>query len=125
MIVGTGVDIIEVERVSASMDRFGDRFLQRILLDSEIAYCRSHTQAAPHVAARFAATEAVRKAFGTGIGAKLGWHDIEIAREPSGAPFVRLHGKGLELLAERQARKLHISLSHTLVHAVATAILED
>ena len=84
-----------------------------------------HRRPAPFLAARFAAKEAISKAFGTGIGAQLGWQDMEIRRKESGEPFVMLHGRGQDLLAVRGARKLHISLSHTENYAAATAILED
>jgi holo-[acyl-carrier protein] synthase len=124
MILGTGIDLIEVARVAGSVERFGDRFLGRILRPAEIAYCRSQAVSAPHVAARFAAKEAVSKAFGTGIGAALGWHDIEIERCDSGQPLIRLHGKGLDLLASRGGRRLHVSLTHTQVYAAAVAVLE-
>ncbi len=124
MILGTGIDLIEVARIAASFAKFGDRFVNRILLPDEIAYCLSHKNPAPFLAARFAAKEAVSKAFGTGIGAALGWHDMEIRRQESGEPFVVLHGKGKELFAARGARQLHISLTHTENYAAATAILE-
>src|ERR1035437_2725290 len=124
MILGTGIDIIEVARIAASFEKFGERFVNRILLPDEIAYCLSHKRPAPFLAVRFAAKEAVSKAFGTGIGAALGWVDIEIRRKESGERFVVLHGKGQELLEARGAKKLHISLSHTENYAAATAILE-
>jgi holo-[acyl-carrier protein] synthase len=124
MILGTGIDIIEVTRIAASFEKFGERFVNRILVPDEIAYCLSHRQPAPFLAVRFAAKEAVSKAFGTGIGAQLGWQDIEIRRKESGEPFVVLHGKGLDLLASRDAKKLHVSLSHTAQYAAAIAILE-
>ena len=124
MILGTGIDIIEVARIAASFGKFGERFVNRILLPDEIAYCVSHKNPAPFLAVRFAAKEAVSKAFGTGIGAQLGWQDIEIRRKESGEPFVVLHGKGGELFAARGAKKLHVSLSHTEHYAAATAILE-
>jgi holo-[acyl-carrier protein] synthase len=124
MILGTGIDIIEVARIAASFEKFGDRFVNRILLPDEIAYCLGHRRPAPFLAARFAAKEAVSKAFGTGIGAQLGWQDIEIRRHESGEPFVVLRGKGNELFSLRGAKKLHISLSHTESYAAATAILE-
>ena len=124
MILGTGIDIIEVERIAASHEKFGERFLRRILLPDEIGYCLSHRRPGPFLAVRFAAKEAVSKAFGTGIGAQLGWQDIEIHRRESGEPFVELHGKGLVLFETRAARKLHLSLSHTEHYATATAILE-
>jgi holo-[acyl-carrier protein] synthase len=124
MILGTGMDIIEVKRVASSCERFGERFVKRILLPAEIAYCRLHKDPAPFLAARFAAKEAISKAFGTGIGAALGWQDMEIRRKESGEPFVVLHGKGEQLFASRNAKRLLISLSHTAIYAAATAILE-
>ena len=124
MILGVGIDIIEVERIAASYEKFGERFVNRILLPGEIAYCRSHKNPAPFLAARFAAKEAVSKAFGTGIGAQLGWRDIEVRRRESGEPFVVLHGKGQELFAARRAKQLLVSLSHTQTYAAATAVLE-
>jgi holo-[acyl-carrier protein] synthase len=124
MILGTGIDIIEVERIVASLEQFGERFVNRVLVAGEIAYCQSHKNPAPFLAARFAAKEAVSKAFGTGIGAQLGWRDIEIRRKETGEPFAVLHGKGKELFAARGAKHLHISLSHTQLYAAATAILE-
>jgi len=124
MILGTGIDIIEVARVQASHERFGERFLNRILLADEIAYCLSHKSPAPFLAARFAAKEAISKAFGTGIGAQLGWQDMEIRRKESGEPFVVLHGKGKELFKSRRAKRLLVSLSHTANYAAATVVLE-
>lgn len=124
MILGTGIDIIEVSRIDASYQKFGERFLQRILKPAEIAYCLSHKRPAPFLAARFAAKEAISKAFGTGIGKHLGWQDMEVGRKESGEPFVILHEGGLKLLAERGARIVHLSLSHTENYAAAVAILE-
>ena len=124
MILGTGIDIIEVARIAASFEKFGERFVNRILLPDEIAYCLTHKNPAPFLAVRFAAKEAVSKAFGTGIGAALGWRDIEIRKKESGEPFVVLHGKGAELFTARGAKKLHVSLSHTEHYAAATAVLE-
>jgi holo-[acyl-carrier protein] synthase len=125
MILGLGIDIIEVTRIEASYEKFGDRFLKRILLDNEIAYCLSHKAPGPFLAARFAAKEAISKAFGTGIGAKLSWQDMEVRRRESGEPYVVLHGNGEKLLAERGGRVVLISLSHTAQHATAVAILES
>ena len=124
MILGTGIDIIEVARVQASHERFGERFLNRILLPAEIAYCLTHKIPGPFLAARFAGKEAVSKAFGTGIGAQLGWQDVEIRRKDTGEPFVVLHGKGETLFRSRRARRLLITLSHTANYAAAMAILE-
>ncbi len=124
MILGIGIDVIEVSRIKASYEKFGSRFLNRILHPGEVEYCLSHKEPGPFLAARFAAKEAISKAFGTGIGAQLGWKDMEVARKPSGEPYAILHGNGKELLAARQARVLLISLTHTQEHAAAVAILE-
>jgi holo-[acyl-carrier protein] synthase len=125
MILGVGIDIIEVARVQLSYEKFGGRFLTRILRPEEIAYCLSHKIPAPFLAARFAAKEAISKAFGTGIGAQLGWQDMEVGRKASGEPFVILHDKGQKLLRERGGRAVLISLSHTQNYATAVAILEN
>ena len=124
MILGTGIDIIEVERIRASHEKFGERFTRRILLPTEIEYCLRHKDPAPFLAARFAAKEAISKAFGTGICAKLGWLDMEVAKRSSGEPYVVLHGKGKELLEARSGSTVHISLSHTAYTASAMAIIE-
>jgi holo-[acyl-carrier protein] synthase len=125
MILGTGIDIIEVARIKSSHEKFGERFVNRILHPAEIAYCLSHKHPAAFLAARFAAKEAISKAFGTGIGAELGWQDMEVGRKTSGEPFVILHDKGLLLLQKRGGKIVHLSLSHTEQHAAAVAILES
>lgn len=125
MILGTGIDLIEVGRIESAFQKHGDRFVGRILRAAEIEYCLTHRRPGPFLAARFAAKEAISKAFGTGIGAQLGWQDMEVARKASGEPYVILHDKGLELLKERGGRVVHLSLSHTEIHATAIAILES
>ena len=122
MILGIGIDLIEVARIESSYERFGERFVNRILLPAEISYCLSHKQPGPFLAARFAAKEAISKAFGTGIGAQLGWHDIEVLRAGSGAPSIRLHGTGAETAARLGIREVRLSLSHSEHYAVASAI---
>jgi holo-[acyl-carrier protein] synthase len=124
MILGLGMDISEVARVKASLDRFGDHFLKRILHPGEINYCRAYRNPAQYVAVRFAAKEAISKAFGTGIGSQLGWHDMEICRKDSGEPFVVLHGGGQRLFEARGAKQLLISLTHTENYVAAVAVLE-
>ena len=125
MILGTGIDIIEVDRIRQSYAKFGDRFIQRILRPAEIAYALSHRDAAPFLAVRFAAKEAISKAFGTGIGQHLGWQDMEVGRKESGEPFVILHDGGQTLLQQRSGRIVHLSLSHTDNYAAAMAVLES
>jgi holo-[acyl-carrier protein] synthase len=125
VILGVGIDIIEVQRIRASHEKFGERFARRILLPAEIEYCLTHKDPAPFLAVRFAAKEAISKAFGTGIGAQLGWQDMEIRRKESGEPYVVLHGGGVKLIEERKARHVLVSLSHTVNYATAMAILES
>jgi holo-[acyl-carrier protein] synthase len=125
MILGIGIDVIEVARIEASYKKFGERFLKRILHPNEIDYCLSHREPGPFLAARFSAKEAISKAFGTGIGEQLGWQDMEVGRRESGEPFVILHEAGLKLLQARGARGILISLTHTQAHAAAVAVLES
>jgi holo-[acyl-carrier protein] synthase len=125
MIRGVGIDLIEVARIRAAAERFGDRFLNRILRPAELAYCRSFKDPAPHLAARFAAKEAVSKAFGTGIGAALGWQDLEVANRESGQPYLILHDGGGRLLAQGGGGEIHLSLSHTDNYATAVAVWDQ
>jgi holo-[acyl-carrier protein] synthase len=123
-ILGIGVDLAEVERIQHSLDRFGERFMKRVFTEGEIAYCQSMKCPARHFAARFAAKEAVSKAFGTGIGKAMGWRDIDVHKKKSGEPFLVLHG-GANLLGEgRGLKSSWISLSHTDHHAVAMIVIE-
>ncbi|MBA2242583.1 MAG: holo-ACP synthase [Chthoniobacterales bacterium] len=123
-VLGVGVDIVECSRIEHSLQRFGDRFLQRVFTAGEIAYCQSMKYPARHFAARFAAKEAVSKAFGTGIGKAMGWRDIDICRAASGQPFVALEGGAKSLAGERGVTAAWVSLSHTDDHAMATVVLE-
>jgi holo-[acyl-carrier protein] synthase len=122
-VLGTGIDIVETARVRDSLEKFGDRFLNRCFRAAEIEYCRSMKFPELHFAARFAAKEAVSKAFGTGIGTQLGWRDIEICKRNNGEPFVQLHGKGLELARARGVAEVLVSLSHCKDYAAAHAVL--
>ena len=123
MILGTGIDIVETARIRDSLEKFGERFVNRCFLPDEVAYCRSMKYPELHFAARFAAKEAVSKAFGTGIGKQLGWRDIEIRKRDSGEPFGVLHGKGAELARHRGAVEVLVSLSHCKDYAAATVVL--
>jgi holo-[acyl-carrier protein] synthase len=122
-VLGLGIDIVETGRIDRAIERHGEAFLNRVFCQREIEYCRSMRHSARHFAARFAAKEAVAKAFGTGIGAELGWHDIELRRKASGEPFVELHGAGLALAARIGAGECKVSLSHSDHYAVAQALI--
>ena len=122
-ILGIGMDIVETKRIADSLERFGDRFLHRVFLEGEVAYSKSMKFPPLHLAARFAAKEAISKAFGTGIGREIGWRDIEIVREPSGAPKVVLHGRAEEYAQKRGVKEIHVSLSHTADYGAASAVI--
>ena len=121
-ILGTGVDIVETERIAGSIARHGERFLARVFLEGERLYCGKMAVPERCYAARFAAKEAVSKAFGTGIGVSLGWLDIEVRRKASGEPFVILHGEGAKTAARLGILELRVTLSHSDHYAVAHAL---
>jgi holo-[acyl-carrier protein] synthase len=122
-ILGVGMDIVETKRIADSIERFGDRFLHRIFLEGELTYSNKMKFPHLHLAARFAAKEAISKAFGTGIGHQMGWRDLEIIREPSGAPRVQLHGKAEAYAKSRGVQAVHVSLSHTAEYGAASAVV--
>ena len=124
MIVGTGIDIAEVPRIRKAIDRFGDRFLQRIYTPSEIAYCDSKANRFERYAARYAAKEAAMKALGTGWNHGIRWRDCEVTRMPSGRPTLTFHGKAAEFAARLGVRNAALSLSHTAEQGIAQVILE-
>jgi holo-[acyl-carrier protein] synthase len=124
-VLGIGVDLVECARIQRSIDRFGDKFLHRVFTDGEISYSMSMKFPARHLAARFAAKEALSKAFGTGIGKSMGWRDIDIQKKPSGEPFVVLSGHAKELADRRAVRAVWITLSHTDDHAMAQIVIEN
>lgn len=125
MILGIGFDLVENHRIAKAMDRFGERFVRRVLLPAEWEYCRTLKNPVAHVAARFAAKEATSKALGVGIGTQLSWQDVEVIRSAGYPPSIALHGQAYELFCQRGARRIHISLTHTDGHSAAVVILED
>jgi holo-[acyl-carrier protein] synthase len=125
MIVGTGVDIVEIERLRRIVEKQKDRFLSRVFTLEEQRFCNMHRDPAPHFAARFAAKEAVFKALGTGWAKGVKWVDVEVRREGREAPLLALYGEALKISQSLGARKSHISLSHSDNWALAMAILES
>lgn len=123
IVIGVGIDLVEMSRIGDSLEKFGERFLNRIYLPGEVEYARSHADPTPFLAARFAAKEAVSKAFGTGIGKQLGWRDMEVCKHEGGEPYLVLHGKGEEFARQRKVVRVMISLTHTKTHAAAVAVL--
>lgn len=124
MLLGSGIDIIEIERIAAALDRFGDQFCNRIFLRGEIQYCRSKRNSAESFAARFAAKEAAAKALGTGIQSGVGWKDIEIVHTISGKPEIRFHGRAFAIASQIGATGVTVSLTHTRALAMAQVLLE-
>ena len=124
MIVGTGVDITEVPRIRRVLERYGERFMNRVFTAEEIRYCSSKPNAAERFAARFAAKEAGMKAIGTGLRGGITWKDVEVVRWPGQRPELRYSGRAAEIAATLGCKKTHLSLSHTAEQAIAHVILE-
>jgi holo-[acyl-carrier protein] synthase len=125
MIVGTGIDITEVPRIAAAIQRFGERFLHRVYTGREIAYCLAKKNSVERFAARFAAKEAAMKAIGTGLRQGVTWHDVEVGREPGGRPTILFTGRAAEFAARLGAKRAALSITHTAEIAMAQVILED
>jgi holo-[acyl-carrier protein] synthase len=125
MIVGTGVDLAEVPRVRASIERFGAHFVNRIYTPGEIAYVERKANRYERYAARFAAKEAGMKAIGTGWKLGVTWQDFEVANLPGGKPTLRLHGVAAKIAQELGVRNVALSLTHTAELGMAHVILED
>lgn len=125
MIVGTGIDIAEVDRIAASIERFGRRFLDRVFTADEIRYCESKANRAERYAGRFAAKEAAMKAIGTGWSHGVTWQDVEVMRVPGGRPTVAFHGKAAEFFRKLGAVRAQLSITHTKELAMAQVILES
>lgn len=123
MIFGIGVDVVENARIRQSIDKIGDPFLERVFTIAEREYCESMKFPDRHYAARFAAKEAIAKAFGTGIGENLNWKDMEILRRDSGEPFVVMSGSGKQFQRDRGICQIMISLTHTDHYAAANAVV--
>ena len=124
MIFGTGIDIIEVERIKNSIQKYSDRFKKKIFTQKEIDYCHSQADPAKHFAARFTVKEAVLKCFGTGMTGGILWKDIEVGKLSSGQPVLNLHGNGKKLFNQLKLKHIHVSITHDKTYAVAHAIAE-
>ena len=122
-VLGVGVDLVDVERIRKSRENHGDHFLEKVFTEEEREYCLGMSDPDPHLAARFAAKEAVAKAFGTGIGSEVGWRSVSITREASGAPLVKLDDQAAAKLNSLGGSKVLISLSHLANQATAFAVI--
>jgi holo-[acyl-carrier protein] synthase len=124
LIVGTGVDLAEVSRIRASVERYGARFVQRVFTAKEIAYVERKANKYERFAARFAAKEAGMKALGTGWSRGVTWKDFEVANLPSGRPTLVLHGVAAAIAGELGVKTVQLSLTHTSELALAWVLLE-
>ena len=126
MVLGLGTDMIEIARIQASMDRYGEQFLQRVFTEGEIAYClRKKRNAAESFAARFAAKEAGAKALGTGISQGVSWREIEVRRKQGQRPELEFSGRAAERAKAMGVRTISLSLTHSRDVAMAVVIVED
>jgi len=123
-ILGTGIDIIEVDRLEEALLRRGERLLDKVFTPAEREYCAGRPRPAIHYAGRFAVKEAVLKAIRTGWVRGISWKDIEVELGPAGEPSVRLSGGALKRAREMGIETIHVSISHTERHAVASAVAE-
>lgn len=119
MIIGTGIDLVQVARIKKAVERWDNRFLSRIYTSREISYCRGKKQNPLHFAARFAAKEAVRKA----LGEKMDWRDVEIVNGQLGKPGIVLKGKARDVGRKQRVEKILLSLSHDRDYALAQAVV--
>src|SRR5271163_1199515 len=125
MIVGTGVDIAEIDRITAAIGRHGAAILERLYTPREVAYCERHKNKFERYAARFAAKEAAMKALGTGWRRGVRWRDIEVVREPSGKPTLQLVGVAGELAERMGVKNIALTITHSGNLALAQVIFED
>lgn len=125
MIVGMGVDLIEIERVKAAHLKHGQRFIDRLFTPAEAKYCLRKSDPYPSLAGRFAVKEAVIKAFSHGFGGRWKWIHIEVTKELSGKPVLKLHGTMEKLRVERKINKVHLTIAHSKRDATATVIFES
>ena len=124
MIVGTGVDIVEVERIRRAVERYGDRFTRRIFTEAEVAYCRRSADPAQRFATRFAAKEAALKALGVGWAQGVRFVEVEVSNDPLGAPVIVLSGRTRDLARRLGVERTHVSLTHHRDYAIAQVLLE-
>jgi holo-[acyl-carrier protein] synthase len=125
VIVGTGVDLAEVPRIKASIERYGEKFIRRIYTTAEIAYVERKANKFERYAARFAAKEAGMKAIGTGWRRGVTWQDFEVANLPSGKPTLRFHGVAARFAEALGVKNVSLSITHTAELGMAHVILED
>ncbi len=124
MIFGSGIDIVNIERIERLMGRWGDHFLGRVFTEKEIVWCQHRTRPPECFATRFAAKEAFLKAIGSGLRNGIQWTDIEVENDPMGKPLLSLHRRAKEVLQTHRIERTFLTLSHDRPFAVAHVLLE-
>lgn len=124
MIVGIGTDLCDIARIERSLERFGERFARKVLVDAELDRMRQHRKPAAYLAKRFAAKEAFAKAMGTGIRFPVNWHNVSVDNARSGRPFLKFSAPLAALLERRGITAAHLSLSDEVGMACAFVVLE-
>jgi holo-[acyl-carrier protein] synthase len=125
MIVGIGIDAVEIDRVDRMYAELGDRMLKRLFTGDELSYISDKVAPAQHLAVRLAAKEAAYKALaGNELARGIGWRDVEVVSREDGAPVLRLHGRAAQRYAELGGNSIHVSLTHSISTAVAVVIVE-
>ncbi len=122
--MGTGIDLCEVDRIQAAIERHGRRIVERVFTEREIAYAERRANRYERYAARFAAKEAAMKALGTGWRGGIGWRDFEVTNLKSGRPTLAFHGKAAEIAERLGVRHVSLSITHTAAMAMAMVILQ-
>lgn len=124
MIVGLGIDIIEIERVKSAREKWGDRFTGRVFTERELGSWRETGSADSRLAGRFAAKEAAMKALGVGWGPDASWHELEVSNDEKGKPILSMTGSAAETAGSMGVSSMHVSISHSPLSACAVVVLE-
>jgi holo-[acyl-carrier protein] synthase len=124
MIYGIGTDLVEISRIEKILQRWGDRFIEKVYSPIETDYCQGKAFPSIHFAARFAAKESFLKSLGIGLGMGVGLKDIELINNEQGSPLMKVHNRAENILHERGVTGVHVSVTHTRKYASAVVILE-
>jgi len=124
MIIGLGIDIIEPIRIHNGIDKYGEKFLQRLFTEQEIALCQRYHYPVEHYAGKFAVKEAFMKAIGTGLTQNVTFKEIEVLNRENGAPYIVTQGTAANIAAQLEVTHIHVSLSHVKTVAAAVVVLE-
>ena len=124
MIYGIGIDLVEVKRIEEALERWGDRFKNKVYTQGEIDYCSKKRSSSPNFAARFAAKEALVKALGIGMRRGVHWKDVEVTRDPLGKPMLKLSGRAAAVCRQEKIKETFLSLTHDRGYSSAVVVLE-